>query len=249
MTQNESAHETAPRLSASPGRAIVIGSSGGIGAALVRELSAGGHVVAPLSRSAVAESIGRSIDLFSEPSIESAAAGLREDGPYRLIIVASGLLHAADVSPEKTYRDLGQAALMKYFAINAVGPALVAKHFVPLLPKDEPCLFAVLSARVGSITDNRLGGWYGYRSSKAALNMLIKTLAIELARTRPKAVCVGLHPGTVDTQLSKPFQRNVEPDRLFSTDHAARQLLDVIDRLTPAQSGNCFAWDGQQIAP
>lgn len=202
-----------------------------------------------LSRSPGAGTTGKTIDLLSEASIESAATSLRQDGPCHRIIVASGLLHDADVSPEKTYRDLGQAALMKYFAVNAVGPALVAKHFLPLLPRDEPGLFAVLSARVGSITDNRLGGWYGYRSSKAALNMLIKTLAIELARTRPQAICVGLHPGTVDTELSKPFQKNVAPDRLFSTAHSARQLLDVTDHLTPAQSGNCFAWDGQQIAP
>ncbi|MEO6361030.1 MAG: SDR family NAD(P)-dependent oxidoreductase, partial [Sphingomicrobium sp.] len=153
------------------------------------------------------------------------------------------------VRPEKTYRDLSQSALMRYFAVNAVGPALIAKHFLPLLPKDEPSVFAALSARVGSITDNRLGGWYGYRSSKAALNMLIKTLAIELARTRPLAICVGLHPGTVDTKLSKPFQKNVGPDRLFSTARAACQLIDVLDHLTPAQSGNCFAWDGKQIAP
>jgi NAD(P)-dependent dehydrogenase (short-subunit alcohol dehydrogenase family) len=138
---------------------------------------------------------------------------------------------------------------MRLFAVNAIGPALVAKHFVPLLPNEDRCVFAALSARVGSITDNRLGGWYGYRASKAALNMLIKTLAIELARTRPEAICVALHPGTVDTGLSKPFQKGVASDRLFSTDSTAAQLLEVIERLEPDQSGRCFAWDGAEIAP
>jgi NAD(P)-dependent dehydrogenase (short-subunit alcohol dehydrogenase family) len=234
-----------------PPRAIIIGSSGGLGAALARHLTLRGFAVTGLSRSprtgaAVAEA---SIDLGSEESIEAAANRLRDRAPYQLIIVATGLLHDDDIVPEKTYRDLDQASLLKYFAINAAGPALVAKHFIPLLPRNGRCLFAALSARVGSIGDNRLGGWYGYRAAKAALNMLIKTLAIEVSRTRPEAICVGLHPGTVDTRLSKPFQKGIAADRLFSADQAAERLLDVIEGLAPAQSGKCFAWDGEEIGP
>ena len=229
----------------------MIGSSGGIGAALARHLTLRGFAVTRLSRSAStgAAVADGSIDLGSEASIEAAADCLREQAPFHLIIVATGLLHDKDVAPEKTYRDLDQASLLKYFAINAAGPALVAKHFISLLPRTGRCLFAALSARVGSIGDNRLGGWYGYRAAKAALNMLIKTLAIEVSRSRPEAICIGLHPGTVDTRLSKPFQKGIAPGRLFSSDQAAEQLLDVIENLAPAQSGKCFAWDGEEIGP
>lgn len=232
-------------------RAIVIGNSGGIGAALERRLTSKGYVVSGLSRSrdaSVSSEERLTIDLTSERSIE-AAAHLHAGTPFSLIVIATGLLHDAEVAPEKAMRDLDQISLMRLFAVNAIGPALVAKHFVPLLAKKERCVFAALSARVGSISDNRLGGWYGYRASKAALNMLIKTLAIELARTRPEAICVALHPGTVDTRLSKPFQKGVADGRLFSTDEAAAQLLEVIERLDPDRSGRCFAWDGAEIAP
>ena len=233
-------------------RAIVIGSSGGIGAALERRLTGKGYVVSGLSRSrdaAASDQEQLTIDLTCERSIEAASAHLSAGKPYSMILVATGLLHDAEVAPEKALRDLDQPSLMRLFAVNAIGPALVAKHFIPLLPNEDRCVFAALSARVGSITDNRLGGWYGYRASKAALNMLIKTLAIELARTRPEAICVALHPGTVDTGLSKPFQKGVASDRLFSTDSTAAQLLEVIERLDPDQSGRCFAWDGAEIAP
>lgn len=189
------------------------------------------------------------IDITSETSIEEAAGLLRDKAPYSTILITSGLLHDSSVSPEKALRELDQQSLMRLFAVNAVGPALVAKHFVPLLPKHGRCIFAALSARVGSIGDNRLGGWYGYRASKAALNMYIKTLAIELARTRPEAICVALHPGTVDTDLSKPFQKAVPSNRLFSPDQSAAHLLGVLDQLTPDQSGRCFAWDGAEINP
>ena len=222
--------------------AIVIGSTGGIGTALARQLAEQGHTVTSLSRTSIPP-----IDLTDEPTIAAAAAQLAANAPYDLIIVATGILQTTTIAPEKTYRDLTAATLATYFAINATGPALLAKHFLPLLPKTGRAVFAALSARVGSIGDNRLGGWYGYRASKAALNMLIKTLSIELARTRPEAVCVALHPGTVDTPLSKPFQRGVAPDRLFTPDRSADQLLKVLDQLTPERSGDCFAWDGRRI--
>ncbi len=215
-------------------RALVVGASGGIGAAFVAALTAAGAEVHCLSHG--------ELDLEDEATIAAAAA--RIAAPLDLVIVATGWL---GVTPEKAMRDLNAATLARYFAVNATGPALVAKHFLPLLAKGRPARFAALSARVGSIADNRLGGWYGYRASKAALNQLIRTLAIELARTRPQAICVGLHPGTVDTGLSAPFQRGVP--ELFTPEHSAAAMLDVLARLTPADSGNCYAWDGSCIAP
>ena len=139
------------------------------------------------------------------------------------------------------------AAMETAFRRNATGPALVAKHFLPLLARDRKAAFAALSARVGSIEDNRLGGWYAYRASKAALNMLIRTLSIELARSHRHALCVGLHPGTVDTALSKPFQSGVPPEKLFPPAQSARHLLAVLDRLTAEDSGSVYAWDGRRI--
>lgn len=166
-----------------------------------------------------------------------------------MILVATGLLHDPAIMPERALRDLDGDRLARSFRVNAIGPALVAKHFAPLLPREGRSVFAALSARVGSIGDNRIGGWYGYRASKAALNMLMKTAAIEIRRTRPQAICVTLHPGTVDTKLSKPFQRGVADDRLFTAEKSARHLLDVLDRVEPADSGKCFAWDGQEVVP
>jgi NAD(P)-dependent dehydrogenase (short-subunit alcohol dehydrogenase family) len=233
-----------PQFDAS-GRAIVIGSSGAIGSALKAALEHGGVAVTGMSRSNGAHSI----DITDERSIEAAAERVRDRAPFSAIYVATGLLHDSEVRPEKALKDLDQESLTRLFAVNAVGPALVAKHFVPLLPRHGRCIFAALSARVGSIGDNRLGGWYGYRASKAALNMIIKTLAIEVARTRPDAICVGLHPGTVDSGLSRPFQRNVPSERLLSPNEAATHLLTVVDNLTPAETGRCFGWDGLAIVP
>ena len=139
--------------------------------------------------------------------------------------------------------------LQRCFAVNAIGPALVAKHVLPLLPRQGKSVFAALSARVGSISDNRLGGWYGYRASKAALNQLIRTLAIELARQRKDAVCVALHPGTVDSALSRPFQGGVSENKLFAPAFAAERLLSVIDEIDASASGQLLAWDGQVIPP
>ena len=144
-------------------------------------------------------------------------------------------------------RALDAASLAAVMAVNAIGPALVAKHLLPLTPRDRPSLFAALSARVGSIGDNHLGGWHAYRASKAALNMLIRTLAIEHARSRPLGVCVALHPGTVDTPLSAPFQAGVAPAKLFTADRSAAALLSVMDGLGPTDTGGFFAWDGAPI--
>lgn len=151
------------------------------------------------------------------------------------------------MQPEKTFRALEPQALAHAYAVNAIGPALIAKHALPHLARDHKAVFAALSARVGSISDNAKGGWHAYRASKAALNMILRTCAIELKMKNKSAVCVGLHPGTVDTALSAPFQGFVPPTQLFTTDHSAACLLDVIDGLTSADSGGLFAWDGQPI--
>jgi len=228
-------------------RAVVVGASGGIGAAISEHLREAGTQVHELARSHV-DPASR-IDITCESSIAEAAGRIGAHGPVDLIFVATGMLHEGDVGPEKSMRDLSMDWLARNFAINAAGPALVAKHFLPLLPRDGRCAFAALSARVGSIGDNRLGGWYGYRASKAALNMLVKSLAIEMARKNREAICVSLHPGTVDTPLSAPFQRNVAPEKLFDARFSAGKLLNVLAGLSPADSGGHFAWDGQRIEP
>ena len=228
--------------------AVIIGASGGIGSAFADALEEEGDYarVWRFSRSVGGDG---QLDVTDEASIAAAAARVEQSYPLAIIFVATGLLHGDELRPEKALKDLDAAQLARNYAVNAIGPALIAKHFLPLLPREERGVFAALSARVGSITDNRVGGWHGYRASKAALNMIIKNLAIELARTHKRAICVGLHPGTVDTGLSKPFQGNVRPGSLFTPVRAAVQLLDVIEGLRPPDSGKCFAWDGEEVKP
>lgn len=233
-------------------RAAVFGASGGIGAALVRQLAddprcARIHAGSRRAAAASGKTIPFTFDLTDETSIAVAAAAAGADGPLDLVFVATGILHGQGLSPEKTLRALDGEKLMASYRINAVGPALIAKHWLPLLARDRKAVFAALSARVGSIGDNRTGGWHGYRASKAALNQLIRTCAIEVARRSPLAVCAALHPGTVDTALSEPFQGNVAPGKLFSPDTSAGHLLRVIDGLVPGDSGGLFAWDGAAI--
>jgi len=235
------------------GTAVVVGASGGIGAALVDALLAepAFATVHALARSFHTEQAGRlrclPIDITDEASIAAAAAGL--EGTVRLVIVATGALHGSGMVPEKTYRTLDAAAMLDSYRINAIGPALVARSMLPLLAPQGRSVFAALSARVGSIGDNRAGGWHAYRAAKAALNMILRNLAIETARRTPDTLCVGLHPGTVDTQLSQPFQRNVAPNSLFTPATSAAHLLRVIDGLTPADTGRVLAWDGSTIIP
>ena len=229
----------------------MIGASGGIGRALTTALVAQGRYarVHALSRSGTAGvegALSGRADVTDEASLAAAAGAIEE--PLELVIVASGRLQGEGVSPERSLADLNLDALTRSFQVNAIGPALAAKHFAPRLRRDRRTAFAALSARVGSIGDNRLGGWYSYRASKAALNMLMRTLAVELARTRPLAVCAALHPGTVDTALSRPFQRGVAAERLFTADHSAARLLQVLDHLAREQSGGFFAYDGEPIA-
>jgi NAD(P)-dependent dehydrogenase (short-subunit alcohol dehydrogenase family) len=235
-----------------PARALVVGASGGIGSAVTDLLTLEGfETVHALSRSGAGRSpasvqVGR-IDIESEASIAAAAEQLVEGAPLRFILVATGLLHDTNLQPEKTYRALDPEHLLRSFRINAIGPALVGKHILPLLPRAGKSIFAVLSARVGSIEDNRLGGWYGYRAAKAALNQFVRTFAIELSRQRPEAVCVALHPGTVDTALSRPYQTGVKINKVFSPAYSAKRLLAVADALTAAHTGQFFSWDGVPI--
>ena len=226
---------------------MVIGASGGIGAAFEAALieEGGFDVVHGFARS---RSGSQHLDLEDEASIAAAAAHVASGPQPILVIVATGLLHTADRGPEKALRELDPMWLAKVHAVNAIGPALVAKHFLPIMPKSGRTVFAALSARVGSIADNRLGGWHGYRASKAALNMLVRNLAIEEQRRNARAIVVALHPGTVDTALSRPFQGNVQPGRLFDPERAALQLLDVIEELKPSDSGNLFDFEGKAIA-
>ena len=232
-------------------RAAVFGASGGIGRALCAQLArAGTHVMAGSRRGDVA---GERItpfrfDLGDESSIQEAAQAMKDDPP-RLVIVATGALTLEDGSgPERSYRKLDPESMAEIFRLNTIGPAIIAKHVLPLLPREERCVFAALSARVGSIGDNRLGGWHSYRASKAALNMLLRNFAIELGRTHAQGIVCGLHPGTVDTPLSSPFQGNVPEGQLFPPEKSARHLLEVIDRLEPADSGGVFDWKGERIA-
>ena len=233
----------------------VIGASGGIGQAMLELLSADPRVARTLAFSRTEPGTALPgveyghIDLDDESTIAAASSASRNDA-LDLIIVTTGILWSGDrLRPEKAMKELDPDALSRVFAVNATGPALVAKHFLPKLRKGSKSLFAALSARVGSNGDNRRGGWYAYRASKAALNMLLKTLSIEHARQWPDSVVVGLHPGTVDTGLSQPYTSRTPEASLFTPAVSARHLLHVMDGLAPQDTGNVFAWDGKRIDP
>ncbi len=231
------------------GSAVIIGASGGIGAALADALQADGRhdIIHRFARSLPAP---HSVDITDEASVAAAAALVRDSGPPpRLVFVATGLLHADGRQPERKLADIDPDWMARNFAVNTIGPALIAKYFLPLLPRRERTVFAMLSARVGSIGDNRSGGWYSYRASKAALNQLVRGFAIVEARRNPDAIVVALHPGTVDTDLSAPFQRGVSAEQLTRAPTAAANLLRTLGALTPAETGRIFAWDGSEIIP
>ncbi|CAH0536625.1 SDR family NAD(P)-dependent oxidoreductase [Vibrio marisflavi] len=234
---------------------VVIGSSGAIGSAFTRkiaELYPKANVHAFCRQKTNKENgnvTERMMDYLSEESVHEAANIVSSEEPIDLAFIATGLLHEGDMYPEKSLRDISIANFNKIFSVNTIVPAVIAKHFIPKLNRHKRCVFATLSARVGSISDNRLGGWYAYRASKAALNMIIKTAALEVTRMNKNAIVVGLHPGTVDSTLSKPFQHNVENKKLFSPDYSVSCLINTIERLTLEHSGRCFAWDGKEILP
>lgn len=224
------------------GLAIVIGASGGIGAALVTQLAPDPTFAATVCFSRNGDP---ALDLCIEADISACAEYVARRGVPRLILDATGVLHGAAVQPEKSWRHLDATQMAAAFAVNAIGPALLMKHFLPLLPHDGKAVFATLSAKLGSIGDNHLGGWYSYRASKAALNQFVRTAAVELRRRNPEAICVALHPGTVDTQLSAPFSKaglNVRSPTV-----AAERLLAVIDRLRAEDSGGFFNYRGELL--
>ena len=230
----------------------VIGSSGGLGSAFVKNLEKRESVESVIALSRNKSNMCSSkieeicIDIESEESIIRASKQI-EQKKIDIIIVATGILQNSFLKAEKRISQIEPDAMNQIFKVNAVGPILVMKHFLPLMNPDRKTVFAFLSAKVGSITDNKLGGWASYRSSKAALNMLIKTASIEIKRSLPNCIAVSLHPGTVDTNLSKPYQRGVPMDKLFSPDYAVENLLKVIDNLTIADSGCFFSWNGEKL--
>ena len=245
--------ESCLRSLAKDANVAVIGASGGIGRAFVDRLidDPGISTVYAFSRSAMAvpstKCIWHKIDIENEDSIRQAAESTKEVS-LDLVIVAAGILHEGEkLRPETSFKKLNAENMQKVFAINTFGPTLVAKYFLPNLRARHKAVFAALSARVGSISDNRLGGWSSYRASKSALNMFVKTIALEQARRRPQSVVVSLHPGTVATQLSAPFTGRAGNRTVFTPAQSAEFLLEVIDGLTAEDSGGFFAWDGQAI--
>jgi NAD(P)-dependent dehydrogenase (short-subunit alcohol dehydrogenase family) len=234
-------------------KAIVIGASGGIGGAFVKSLCDSDKYDRIYAFSYKGEIqnhdkvIKGELDLTNEASIEAAAQTIKE--PCHLIIVATGILHTENFKPEKSIRELNLSDIEDVMRINYVGPSLIGKYFIKHIARDEKSVFAFLSARVGSISDNQLGGWYSYRASKAALNMFIKTASIEAARKYKNLAMIGLHPGTVETNLSAPFSMNIPEGKLFDPEFAVKSMLKVIDEIKPEQTGRVFAYDGQEIAP
>jgi NAD(P)-dependent dehydrogenase (short-subunit alcohol dehydrogenase family) len=238
-----------------PKHCAVIGANGGIGATFISHLLTNDSVesIHCCSRSGISQftngkAINHILDYDNPESIAAAAAKIKGAGPLDLVIVATGLLHdEKGFGPEKSLRQLDSENLARAYQINAIGPALVSQSFLPLMNKDSKSVFAALSARVGSISDNNIGGWYGYRAAKAGLNQLLRTASIEHARRWPESVVIGLHPGTVDTDLSKPFQRNVADGKLFTAEYATEEMLKVISNVTAADTGKVFAYDGKEV--
>ncbi len=233
-------------MSFNPENIAILGASGAIGSAFTTRLS---EKYPNASLFAFSRNGPHRIDYSCEDSIAEAAKLAAKNKPVDLVVVANGALHDEGVVPEKSLRDISAESFHHIFKANTITPALFAKYFLPKLNREQSSTFAALSARVGSISDNQLGGWYAYRASKAALNMIIKNAAIEVGRRNKHAIVVGLHPGTVDSDLSKPFQGNVADGKLFTPDYSAEKLLDVLEGLSPEQTGKCFAWDGQEILP
>jgi NAD(P)-dependent dehydrogenase (short-subunit alcohol dehydrogenase family) len=217
-------------------RALVVGASGGIGGAVAAALTARGVAVTGLSRS------GQGLDVTDEGSVAQAMGAL--GGPFDLVVVATGALEIAGAEPEKGLKAFTAQALADQVALNAAGPILLLKHALRLMPRDRRAVFAVLSARVGSIGDNALGGWYSYRAAKAALNQLLRTASVEVARTHPQAIVAALHPGTVRTAFTEKY---LGRHPAVAAEEAAGNLLAVIEGLTPAETGSFFDWAGKRV--
>jgi NAD(P)-dependent dehydrogenase (short-subunit alcohol dehydrogenase family) len=231
-----------PNLGSFPsgGLAVVVGASGGIGAAVAAAIGASGVFAHVLEASRSGQP---SYDITRQDHVAALAGQIKASGhDLRLVFDATGYLHGPHGGPEKSWSAIDPTAMAHQFAVNTIGPALLIKHLLPLLPRDDKAVFATISAKVGSISDNQLGGWYGYRSAKAALNQIVKTASIELARKRPDAICIALHPGTVATPLSDPFAK--QGVRLQTPQESAASMLEVINKASNAQSGQLIAYDG-----
>lgn len=237
--------------------AIIIGARGGIGSAFVEAILQTTSTTRIITTSRDEEwcqepsheRIHRHrLDVTNEESISLLAEYLQTlPGPPKLILNCTGILHRHDARPERTWREFDLDWMRAVFDVNALGTGLLIKHLIPLMPRSGRAIFVTLSARVGSIADNRLGGWYSYRASKAAQNMIMKTASIEARFRRPELILASLHPGTVDTDLSAPFTARVQPDKLFTPVYSCERLSEVMQSLTPADSGEFFAWDGSTI--
>jgi NAD(P)-dependent dehydrogenase (short-subunit alcohol dehydrogenase family) len=246
--------------------ALIVGASQGIGLEFVRQLLKSDRIQGQLSPQphriyatyrtpqtdllTITDQRLRCLpmDITDEAQIAAVVQEIQsETATLHVVINCVGVLHQGTMQPEKSLRHLNSDQLLQYFQVNSIGAVLLAKHVQPLLKHGDRSILATISAKVGSIGDNQLGGWYGYRASKAALNMLMRTAAIEYKRTCPRAIVVTLHPGTTDTQLSRPFQRNVPADRLFTVERTVQQLLMVLEHLQEKDSGEFFSWDGSQL--
>ena len=229
-------------------RAVIIGATGGIGGAIHAELGANPHCGDLIGLARTPRADMRHIDLDNDASIANAARQIGEGGTVDLVINATGMLHdeSRGISPEKSWKHLDAETMMASYRANCIGPALVGRHFLPLLPRQGKAVMALLSARVGSISDNRSGGWHGYRAAKAGLNMMIVNFAHEMRFRNTAAVILGLHPGTVETRLSAPF-RNMARHDIFAPEKAAQHLLAVIDAADAHHSGRCIDWQGALI--
>jgi len=233
----------------------IFGSNGAIGSEFVQQLLLNEEVekIYAISRTPSKHNdkkvISLKCNITDEESLKNSAQIIKKDNKLDAIIFAAGILHFDSKMPEKSIRHISIGYMQKVFEINTIAPALVMKEFLPLLKNDKKTIFAAISARVGSISYNQLGGWYSYRASKSALNMLLKSASIEMKRKNKDSVIVGLHPGTVSSDLSKPFQSNVKPKNLFTPEYSVSKLIDVISNLEPNDSGKVFAYDGEIIEP
>lgn len=242
--------------------ALILGGNSGIGLGFVQQLLSDDRTTRLFATYRHTPSLGLTqlqtqypdrlhllaVDVTDEGQIKDAMQQIQQQCPQlHLVVYCVGLLHDGALQPEKGLQHLQSDRLVRYFQVNSIGAALVAKHILPLIKHGDRSIYATISAKVGSIGDNQLGGWYGYRASKAALNMLMRTVAIEYSRKSPKTIVAMLHPGTTDTPLSQPFQRNVPPEKLFSVERTVTQLLTVLSQLQPEDSGQFFSWDGSRL--
>jgi NAD(P)-dependent dehydrogenase (short-subunit alcohol dehydrogenase family) len=246
-----------------PGAVVIHGASGGIGLAFVRALVAdhcSDRIIATCRCPASAGALRRladehdpridivQMDVTDEASVAAAAMQIEKKVQcVSMMLCCAGILHTDSFGPERRLDDINPSTLHAVFAVNAFGPLLIAKHFSRLFDRKARTVLVNLSARVGSIGDNRLGGWYSYRAAKAALNMFTRNLSIELKRKHQGIICVAMHPGTVDTKLSRPFQRSVPKQKIFTADQSVAFMLEVIDGLGPNHNGRFYAWDGSAI--